>query len=163
MGWASGEMVWSMEQKIPGISKFPGKRTTGCPYIWFYTANLGWIDRALKIWKTRPVEILIGRWKQCSLDDLDKKDTRRSQEQICLPVDNWPLTTLARTLLLPSVLFERSIVSMAFWPRIFRNFRSELTRKKIFLANVTRLQLSRKCVGRIGIHLFFDSMKELGH
>ena len=52
---------------------------------------------------------------------------------------------------------------MAFWPRIFRNFRSELTRKKIFLANVIRLQLSRKCAGRIGIHLFFDSMKELGH
>ena len=53
-------------------------------------------------------------------------------------------------------------VSMAFWPR-FQNFRSELTRKKIFLANVIRLQLSRKCAGRIGIHLFFDSMKELGH
>ena len=78
------------------FQKFPGKRTTGCPYIWFCTGNLGWIDRALKIWKTRPVVILIGRWKQWSLDGLYKKDTRRPREQICLPVDNWPLTTRAR-------------------------------------------------------------------
>ena len=67
------------------------------------------VDRALKIWKTRPVEILIGRWKQWSLDGLDKKDTRRPRQQICLPVDNWPLTTRARALLLSSVLFDRSM------------------------------------------------------
>ena len=62
-----------------------------------------------KLVETRPVEILIGRWKQWSLDGLDKKNTRRPPEQICLPVDNWPLTTRARALLLPSVLFERSM------------------------------------------------------
>ena len=36
-------------------------------------------------------------------------------------------------------------------------------KENLSLANVIRLQLSRKCAGRIGIHLFFDSMKELGH
>ena len=54
-------------------------------------------------------------------------------------------------------------VSMAHLPGIFRNFRSELTWKKIFLANVIRLQLSRNCAGRIGIHPYFDSMDELRH
>ena len=33
-----------------------------------------------KMVETRPVEILIGRWKQWSLDGLDKKDTRRPPE-----------------------------------------------------------------------------------
>ena len=54
-------------------------------------------------------------------------------------------------------------VSTAHLPGIFRNFRSELTWKKIFLANVIRLQLSRNCAGRIGIHLNCDSMDELRH
>ena len=52
---------------------------------------------------------------------------------------------------------------MAFWPRVFRNFRSEPTWKKNFLANVIRLQSSRKCDGRKAIYLYFDPMKELGH
>ena len=56
-------------------------------------------------------------------------------------------------------------VSMVFLPRFFRNVSqsSELTWKKIFLANVIRFQSSRSCTGRIGMHLYFDSMKELGH
>ena len=109
---------------------------------------------------SRPYDVT---WKQWSLDGLDKKDTSGPREQICLPVDNWPLTTHARELLLPSVLFERpKCTSMAFLARFFRNVRSELTWKKIFLTNVIRLQLL-SCAGRIGIHPYFVSMKELGH
>lgn len=82
-------MVWPMEQKIPGISKFPGKRTTGCQYIWFCTGNVGEIDRA---WKTRLVVILIGRWKQWSLDSPDKR-TRGDpgNKSVCLSTTGrWP-------------------------------------------------------------------------
>ena len=51
-------------------------------------------------WKFRlnsPVHviILIGRWKQWSFDGLDKKDTRRPREQICLPVDNCMLAAVS--------------------------------------------------------------------
>ena len=59
-----------------------------------------------------PVVILIGQWKQWSFDGLDKKDTRRPREQICLPVDNCKLAAVSpvpENFLLPSVLFERSM------------------------------------------------------
>ena len=79
-----------------------------------------------------PVVILIGRWKQCSLDDLDKKDTRRPREQICLPVDNWPLFPPSQETFVTQRAVRAFNVSMAFWPRVFRNFRSELTWRKSF-------------------------------
>ena len=48
-------------------------------------------------WKFRlnsPVVILNGRWKQWSFHGLDKKDTRRPREQICLPVDKCMLAAV---------------------------------------------------------------------
>ena len=51
--------------------------------------------------------------------------------------------------------------SMAFWSRAFRN--KNLLEENLSRASVIRLQLSRSCVGRIGMDLYFDSMKELGH
>ena len=67
---------------------------------------------------------------------LHKKNTRRPREQIGLPVDNWPLTTRARVTFDIQRAFRTFNVSMAVWSRFFPNFRSELARKKIFLANV---------------------------
>ena len=113
--------------------------------------------------RTRPVEILIGRWKQWSLDGLDKKETRRPPRTNLFACGQLAADHPCQGTFVTQRAVRTFNVSMAFWPIIFRNFKSELTRKKIFLANVIRVQLSRKCAGRIGIHLFFDSMKELGH
>ena len=75
------------------------------------------------------VVILIGRWKQWSFDCLDKKDTRRPREQICLPVDNCMLAAVPPGQ--GTFVTQRAVrtfnVSMALWPRIFGNLRSELT------------------------------------
>ena len=87
-------------------------------------------------------------FKQWSLDGLHKKDTTRPREQICLPVDNWPLFPPCQGTFVTQRSVRTFNVSMAFWPRVFRNFRSEPTWKKIFLANVIRLQSWRGTGGR---------------
>ena len=86
------------EQKIPGISKFPGKKNNRLSiYLILYRKFRSNRSRPLNLENTYG-SYLIGRWKQCSFQGLDKKDTRRPREKICLPVDNWPLTTRAREL-----------------------------------------------------------------
>ena len=164
MGWASGEMVWPMEQKIPGISKFPGKGTTGCQYIWFCTGNLGWNrSRSLNLVYTPGSNFDLSIETMVPWRSSQKGHEETPRTNLSVPVDNWPLFPPCKGAFVTQRAVRTFNVSMAFWPRVFRNFRSEPTWKKIFLANVIRLQSSRKCTGRIGIHLYFASMKELGH
>ena len=69
----------------------------------------------------------------------------------------------AKELLLPSVLFERSMCPWRSGRGSFEISEASRLEENLSRASVIRLQLSRKCAGRIGIHLYFDSMKELGH
>ena len=126
-------------RKFPEFPKISGKRTTGCPYIWFCTANLGW---------SRPynLENTSGRNFDWSMKTMVPwRSWQKGHEET-------PTTNLFACGQLATdhpcqgtFVTQRAVrtfnVSMAFWPRIFRNLRSELTRKKIFLANVIRLQL----------------------
>ena len=52
---------------------------------------------------------------------------------------------------------------MALLPGIFQKFQKRADLKDNLSSKRETASLSRNYVGRIGIHLYFDSMEELGH
>ena len=54
-------------------------------------------------------------------------------------------------------------MSMALLPGIFQKFQKRADLKENLSSKSETPSLSRNYVGRTGIHLYFDSMEELGH
>ena len=95
-----------------------------------------------------PVVILIGRWKQWSFDGLDKKDTRRPGEQICLPVDNCMLAAVC----VHGVLAAHLLKSQK---------RADL--KENLSSKRDTASIESELHWQDGYDLYFDSMEELEH
>ena len=113
-----------------------------------------------------PVVILIGRWKQWSLDNLDKKDKRRPREQICLPVDNCMLAAVPPVLenfCYPACCSNVQCVHGVLAKHLSKSQKRAYLKENLSSKRDTASIESEFRWQDIYMHLYFDAMKELGH
>ena len=113
-----------------------------------------------------PVVILIGRWKQWSFDGLDKKDTRRPREQICLPVDNCMLAagpSVPGNFCYPACCLNVQRVHGVLAARLSKSQKRADSRENLSSKRDTQASVESEVHWQDRYDLYFDSMKELGH
>ena len=111
-----------------------------------------------------PVVILIGRWKQWSFDGLDKKDTRRPRDQICLPVDNCMLAAVPPVpgnFCYPACYSNVQCVHGVLAAHLSKS--QKRAEKENLSSKRDMASIESEVHWQDRYDLYFDSMKELGH